>query len=146
MLSTICTKMLTSTLAGGLYEDHFWICHILTLSRILAWIPAICEKFEIDLQKKFFFSRQGNVFFFKNSYFNKMKLRIITKKCSRFSDTVFNKIDFIKNSVHRDPPPAWVLISSHSSSRKNFTSFLYFEIFHFHWKIKLYFFKTSFTK
>ena len=40
----------------------------------------------------------------------KMTLRIIKKNiCSRFSDTVSHKIDFMAFDLNRDHPPAWEL-------------------------------------
>ena len=49
----------------------------------------------------------------------KMKLRIIKKNiCSRFSDTVFHKIDIMGFGLNRDNPPAWEL--NYLDNRKKF--------------------------
>ena len=40
----------------------------------------------------------------------KMKLRMDTKKWSRFSDNVFHKNELMAFGLSRDHPPAWELI------------------------------------
>ena len=34
-----------------------------------------------------------------------MKFSVITKKCDRFSDKIYHKIDFTASGLYRDHPP-----------------------------------------
>ena len=59
--------------------------------------------------------------YFKNFNFNnrcERKLKIKKNICSRFSDTVFHKIDIMGFGLNRDHPPAWEL--NYLDNRKKF--------------------------
>ena len=79
------SQRISENKASGPCEDHLvLICHIL-----------ICEE---SFYKKIILIKH-----------EKLKLRKITKKCSRFSDKVSNKIDLLAYDHHIDRPPAWEL-------------------------------------